>query len=163
MITMKQADLRLHIFRLWVLFWIISTIVLILGPWARPDKAINTGQIMPALLSISGIWIPPLTCFATFWFPREEQNASRNIVVTKDRVYAGLTFTVTYMLFVLIVIVWAIYVVDYLPQSDELPVGASFQERLGDSVKMALLVSPLALAPIGWLTGSHVKEREIEQ
>jgi magnesium-transporting ATPase (P-type) len=153
---MTQARLRISIFTLWVGFWVISTISLALAPWLRLDKAINHGQIIPALLSISGIWIPPLTCLASFWFPLEEQRKARNIVISKDRVYAALVLTITYLIFVLMLIVWVLYFVDYYPQADELPAGASFQERLGDSVIIALLVSPLALAPIGWITGGHV-------
>ena len=153
---MQQSRLRISIFTLWIGFWVVSTICLLLAPWLRKDQAINTAQIVSALLTISGIWIPALTCLASFWFPQEEQRKAKNYVVSKEKSYAALILTVTYLLFVAILIVWAIYIVDYLPQADELPVGASFQERLGDSVKMALLISPLALAPIGWLTGSRI-------
>ncbi len=153
---MTQARLRIGIFTFWIGFWVISTISLVLAPWLRLDKAINHGQIVSALLSITGIWIPPLTCLAVFWFPLEEQKRAKNTIISKDRVYAALVLTITYLVFVLMLIVWAVYLVDYYPQADELPVGASFQERLGDSVKLALLVSPLALAPVGWLTGGHV-------
>lgn len=153
---MRQSRLRTTIFSLWIGFWVISTICLVFAPWLRLDKAINKGQVVSSLLSISGIWIPPLTCLASFWFPQEEQRRAQNTTVTKERVYAAIVLTITYLLFVLLLVVWAVYFVDYYPQADELPVGASFQERLSDSVKIALLVSPLALAPIAWLSGGHV-------
>jgi hypothetical protein len=157
---MKLADLRINIFRLWIAFWILSTLGLVVSPWARTDKAIGAEQILSALLSISGIWIPPLTCLATFWFPQEEQQTARNTKATRDRVYGALTFTITYLLFVLGMVLWVIYIVDYYPESDELPVGASFQNRLDYVLKIALITSPLALAPIGWLTGAHTSKDE---
>lgn len=152
---MTQARLRVRIFILWIGFWIVSTTCLILAPWLRLDMAINKGQIVSAVLSVTGIWIPPLTCLATFWFPQEEHQKAKEAIVSKEKVFAASALTVIYLLFVFVLIAWVVYFVDYYPQADELPAGASFQERLGDSVKVALLVSPLALAPIGWLTGNH--------
>jgi hypothetical protein len=154
---MTQARLRMIVFLLWVSFWVVSTILLLLAPWLRTDKAIVPEQIKSAILSITVIWIPAVSCLAAFWFPQDEQRKARRVIVTKDKVAAAITLTVTYLLFVLVLITWSVYFIAYDFHTMELPEGASFPEQLSEAVKIALVVSPVALTPINWLTGGRAK------
>lgn len=158
---MTQARLRTVIFGLWLLLWIISTIILLVSPWLRPDRAIGPEQITAAIFSVTGVWVPAITCLAAFWFPQEEQRKAQDISVTPDRVIAAIAITVTYLAFVLVLIIWSAYFVGYDYQTKQIPQGGSFQEQIDGSVKYALLISPIALAPINWLTGGQIKQNAI--
>src|ERR1051326_9360656 len=84
----SQSQLRTTIFCLWLLFWIGSTLLLFLAPTIRNTYVvpiIDRGEIPSAILSISGIWLPALSCLAAFWFPAEERKRSRNVNVPKDK------------------------------------------------------------------------------
>lgn len=154
---MTQSRLRMIVFLLWIAFWVMSTIILVLAPWLRTDKAIGPEQIKSAIFSVTVIWVPAVTCLAAFWFPLDEQKKARKIVITKDKVIAAIILTLTYLLFVLVLIAWSVFFISYDSQAMELPQGASFPEQLSEAVKIALIVSPSALAPINWLTGNRVK------
>ena len=150
---MIQARLRMVIFGMWMLFWIVSTTLVFLSPWLRPDKAIDPGELGSVLLTLTGIWLPPLSCLASFWFPQSEMKRAQEVQVEKERVWAALLLTGVYLAFVMFLIAWPTYIIDYNTGSVELPEGSSFLERMAESVKIALVVSPIALAPINWLTG----------
>lgn len=145
------------VFMLWLSFWVISTVILLLAPWMRADKAIGPEQIKAAVFTITVIWIPAVTCLAAFWFPQDEQRKAKRILTTRDKVIAATALTVTYLVFVLVLIIWSVYFISYDYQTMELPEGASFPEQINESVKIALVVSPVALAPINWLTGGRAK------
>lgn len=147
---MTQARLRTYIFGLWLSFWAITTVVLMLSPFIRAD--IDRGDIVPAIFSISGIWIPPLTCLAVFWFPHEEQRVAKVVPINKERVQAALGITVIYLIFVLTLIIWAVFFIEANVESPD-PGKVTLLGQLDQSVKIALVVSPIALAPINWLTG----------
>lgn len=155
---MTQARLRLTIFRLWVGFWVVSTAVLMLAPWMRSDQAIGTEQIKPAVLSVTGIWVPVLTCLAAFWFPLDEQRQAQKRTTAREKAAGAIILTVTYLIFVLLLIIWPTYVMPYDFDTKALPEGASFSEQISESVKIALIVSPIALAPVNWLTRSEAKK-----
>lgn len=150
---MTQSRLRMMIFGAWLSFWIISTLLLVMALWWRADRAIAAEAIMPAILSITGIWLPALSLLAAFWFPPDEQNKAQSVIVSGERTMAAIALTAIYLIFVLFLIVWATYVVTYDANVRDLPEGSSFAERIEQSVKLALLISPIALAPINWLTG----------
>lgn len=147
---MTQARLRVNIFILWVCFWVISTGVVLIAPFIRID--VERVDILPAIFSISGVWIPPLSCLAAFWFPQEEQTKARAILVSKERTWAALGITFTYLGFVLLLIVHSTYFVESNTESSD-PGNVTLLGQLSESVKIALAVSPIALAPINWLTG----------
>lgn len=147
---MTQARLRMTILSLWIAFWIISTIALILSPWMREDIART--EILPAIFSISGIWIPPLTCLAAFWFPQEEQKVAKLVSATRERIYAAIGLTVSYLTFVLVLIVWSVYLIESNQKTLD-PGRVTLLGQIDESVRIALLVSPIALGPINWLTG----------
>jgi len=157
---MTQSRLRMMIFGAWLSFWIISTLLLVMSRWWRADGAINADAIMPAILSITGIWLPALSLLAAFWFPPDEQNKSQNVVVSGERTLAAVALTVIYLVFVLFLIVWSTYIVTYDTNVENLPESSSFAARLDQSVKLALLISPIALAPINWLTGGTARTEQ---
>lgn len=147
---MSQAKLRALIFGSWVLFWLVSTAIVL---YAATQPDIDRRDIMPALLSVTGIWIPPLSCLASFWFPEQERTKALKVSVTTERVFAAITLTATYLIFVLVIIAWQIFIYDRPGSFDEK--GVSFLEQIGDAVRLALVASPIALAPINWLTGGR--------
>lgn len=152
----SQSRLRVTIFCLWLLFWVASTVLLFLAPSVTnvgPVPIIDRGEIPSAILSISGLWVPALSCLAAFWFPAEERRRSRSVNVPKDKVFAAITLTSVYLVFVLALILWSVYYIKYNDPSLMLSEGTSLLEQIDKSVKLSLIVSPVALAPINWLTG----------
>lgn len=151
----SQSQLRVTVFCLWLLFWVISTALLFLAPAIRnagPVPVIDRGEIPSAILSISGVWVPALSCLAAFWFPAEERRRSRNVSVPKDKVFAAVALTSTYLSFVLVLVVWSVYYIKYNDPSLTLSEGTSLLEQIDKSVKLSLVISPVALTPINWLT-----------
>jgi hypothetical protein len=153
---MLQARLIIYIFGLWISFWIITTVILVLSPWVRTDIART--DILPAIFSVTGIWIPPLTCLAAFWFPQNEQRVAKLKEVTSDRVYAAIGITAVYLIFVLVLICWSVYFIEANHESPD-PGTITLLGQLDQSIKIALVVSPIALAPINWLTGGSSNTR----
>jgi hypothetical protein len=151
----NQNKIRITLYSLWVSSWLLCTLLIAISPWIRSDHAINSGQIINSLLGISGIWIPPLTCLATFWFSNEERKKAKNSDVTNQKIFAAITLTIVYLLFVIFFLIWPTYFIEYPIEAIELPVGESYNEKLNDSIKLCLLISPLALAPLRWLTDSY--------
>jgi hypothetical protein len=147
---MSQSKLRVLIFALWILFWLVSTALVL---FASSFPQIDRRDVMPALLSITGIWIPPLSCLASFWFPEQERLKATTKKVTGERAFAALVLSVTYLTFVLIIIAWQGFVYNSPSSFDEK--SGSFLEQIGDAVRLSLVVSPIALAPINWLTGGR--------
>lgn len=153
---MTQARLRLSVFGLWVTFWIVSTVVMFVSPWLRHD--IERADILPAVFAIAAIWIPPLSCLAAFWFPRETQAKAGRTRASKDKIAGALAITATYLLFVLGLIVYSTFFVRANLETEN-PGSITLLGQLNESIKIALLVSPVALAPINWLTGG-INSRE---
>lgn len=147
---MTQARLRMSIFGMWATFWGISTLVMIFAPWIRDD--IEKADIIPSIYSISVIWIPPLSCLVAFWFPQSEQKRAKLIRPSKDKVYGAFGITTIYLLFVLGLIVYSTFVIQANTETAD-PGEITLLDQINQSVKLALVVSPVALAPINWLTG----------
>jgi hypothetical protein len=147
---MTQTQLRLRIFILWISFWIVSSLVLLLSPLFRHD--IETADLLPAVLTISGIWIPAVSCLAGFWFPQRGLTQPKSVRVSKERSSAAAGVTLIYLVFVMGLLIYSIYFVRANVESAE-PSNLTLLSQLSESVKIALLISPIALAPISWLTG----------
>ncbi len=151
---MSLLRLRLILFVLWVGFWVISSLGVILTPTLRNDNAIGSEQFVGILLQITGIWLPPLSCFAAFWFPKSERRTSSHIAVDAEKMVGALGLTIGYLVVVsallLSLLLGGKFQMDN--QGNLLP-GQSLNEQVADIVKYALLVSPLVLAPVSYLTG----------
>ncbi len=150
-ITWDQTRLRLLIAGLWGLFWLFSSVAVVLCPVLRKDRAVGPEQVIPILIQISGIWFPSLSCLVGFWFAPNHRQGKK--VVTSDRALAAVIVTVAYLIFVFMILLIPLYWVSY-PDTPDLPQDASLTERMAEAVKYALLLSPLPIAPINWLTGS---------
>lgn len=135
---------------MWVGFWCISTLIMVLSPLIRED--IERADILPSLLSISVIWVPPLSCLAAFWFPQAEQKRAKSIKPSRDKVYAAFGITAIYLLFVLGLIVYSTFVIQSNTASAD-PGDMTLLAQINQASKLALIISPVALAPINWLTG----------
>jgi hypothetical protein len=140
----------MSIFGMWAAFWGVSTLIMILSPWIRED--IERADILPSLLGISTIWIPPLSCLAAFWFPQAEQEKAKSIRPSKDKIYGAFGITTIYLLFVLGLIVYSTFVVQSTTGSAD-PRDITLLGQINQTIKLALVTSPVALAPINWLTG----------
>jgi hypothetical protein len=151
---MTQARLRLHIFSWWLGFWFLTTIAAVLAPVFRRADGIGDQDVVPSILSISAVWLPPLTCFASFWFPRDNQRNAKRIRINSERTIGALSLTAAYLLTVLVLLLRPLYFASYESDGPVLSQGASLAEGLGSAVSVAALISPLALAPTIWLTGS---------
>jgi hypothetical protein len=147
---MNQSKLRIIIFSLWVAFWIISSVVMIVSPYIRKD--IETADIIPAIYNISGIWIPALSLLAAFWFSQKVLTRAKNKLVPKEKIFGALSVTCVYLLFVLGLILYSTFAVVSNVQTPN-PEDINLLSQIGQSVKLSLLASPIALAPINWLTG----------
>jgi len=155
---MTVTGLRITIASLWAAFWIVTCICVVLAPVLRVDHQIGFEQVTGVLGQISGIWLPPLSCFAAFWFPAGEREAGSRKRVTSERVFGAIALTSIFMLLVLVLLAMPLYFIKYVPNAvGDLDKGQSLTERISEMVKFSLLLSPLVLAPISWLTGSHVE------
>jgi hypothetical protein len=151
---MKQSTLRMVIFGLWVGFAGILTLAVCIAPAVRsgPPPVLDSGETLTALRSVSGIWLPAVSCLAAFWFPKSERRQSVARVVPTERLIGALVLTAGYLLYALLHVSWVTYVVDYSNVAAVSPAGTSFLERLHEAVNYSLLLSPVALAPMHWLT-----------
>lgn len=153
---MTLTGLRLRIAGLWAIFWGITCICVILAPILRTDEAIGYEQVTGVIGQISGVWLPPLSCFAAFWFPTAEREASSNRKVNSEQKFGAIVLTVMFMLLALVLLMIPLYFVKYEPNAyGDLDKGLSLTERISEMVKFSLLLSPLFLAPISWLTSRN--------
>ena len=152
---MTQAHLRNVVFGAWLSFWALAVVLLCALPFLRnrgvTTPVVDTGEILPALRCVSGIWMPGVSCLAAFWFPKAERSRARNRQVNANRYRAALMVTFAYLLYVTINIFWTAYIIDYASPAVQLDTGTGFLERLSTTVEYCLLLSPVALAPINWL------------
>jgi hypothetical protein len=148
---MTRSKIRLVLVSEWLAFWALTTVVAALAPLLRSDHAIGSEQLMTILLSVSAIWIPPITLFVSFWFPSGLSTIEAPLRIDRERAIAALALNTVYLLLVLFLTVWALYLASYHSVTPELQEGESLLERLGALVRYALLASPLALAPIRWI------------
>jgi hypothetical protein len=153
---MTLTGLRVRIAGLWAFFWVITCMCVVLAPVLRSDNEIGFEQVTGVLGQISGVWLPPLSCFAAFWFPTAEREAGKKQYVGSERIFGAIMLTTIFMLLVLVLLLLPLYLIKYVPNAvGDLDKGQSLTERISEMVKFSLLLSPLVLAPISWLTSSH--------
>jgi hypothetical protein len=153
---MTLTGLRVRIAGLWAIFWVITCICVVLAPVLRSDNEIGFEQVTGVLGQISGVWLPPLSCFTAFWFPTAEREAGSKKRVSPERVFGAIMLTTIFMLLVLVLLLIPLYFIKYVPNAvGDLDKGQSLTERVSEMVKFSLLLSPLVLAPISWLTAGH--------
>src|SRR5689334_9339007 len=100
---MKHSTLRMTLFLTWLTSWLLANSLLIAAPALRKTSTIHviaTEEIGPALLSISTIWLPPLSCFCGFWFPSSERQRGRDARVGTAKAVVAFTITGFYLSFV---------------------------------------------------------------
>ena len=136
-----QANVRIVIFSGWILFWGVTSLALLLAPHFRP--AIGMEEIVPAIESVATVWLPVLSCFAGFWFTHEERHRALQKSLSGERTYGAVGLSAAYLIFVMTMILWVTYGVDYNSAEhrsieDQPPAGISFQEQLDGAIKMSL-------------------------
>ncbi|MFL5330237.1 MAG: hypothetical protein ACJ8C4_15155 [Gemmataceae bacterium] len=148
------VQLRRWIAFLWLYFYAFALLLIILRPTLSNYQGIERDQIPNVLIQVSGIWMPPLSCFFGFWFPMTDSEAIATAQSRKDRAAFAILITVLFNA----VITWLLFELLYLERrAMNLETGLPYDklgldERVNQIVKYALLSSPLALVPVTYLT-----------
>ena len=125
----------------------------ILAPFIRSE--IGAEQLVGVIMQISGI------CFAAFWFPNARDTQRARITIKDEQAIGALALTCGYMILVFLLLLIPLYFVDYKADANGNPrTGESLTERISEMVKFALLISPLVLAPVSYLTAGHPDSSE---
>jgi hypothetical protein len=150
-IKVRVEQLRVIIACLWSAFALLSILLVVLAQLTRGD-VIKQYQVLPIVEQITAIWLPPLTCFCTFWFTDADGRPERSPNVSQERVIFAIGLTSMYMIIVNCFLLYPLFVAKYdLPDEEDLP------SQISEIAKYALLLSPLALAPIGYFTRRPVQ------
>jgi hypothetical protein len=161
---MKLTRLRLVVACIWLTFGFSATLLVILSESLRKD-IIHLKQVLPAIVQLTGIWLPPLTCFCSFWFKDANADARTRSIVDRERAILAIGLTSAYIL-ILLVLLFVPLFIDQYPQDPITlePQGPSFSTQITDITKYALLLSPLVLAPVAYLTRrDRVHTRQIRE
>jgi hypothetical protein len=145
-IKLQVEQLRVTIACIWSAFALLSILLVVLAQLRRGD-VIKQYQILPVVEQITAIWLPPLTCFCTFWFTDAEGRPERSSEVSQERVIFAIGLTSMYLLIVNCFLLYPLFVDKY-----DLPNERDLSSQISEVAKYALLLSPLALAPVGYLT-----------
>jgi hypothetical protein len=151
----KASTLRLAITAMWIAFWAATSIAVIASPKLRADHQILADSVLPLLGQVASVWLPCVSCLVGFWFTNQPSRRNAPNAVSCERALIAVLITASYLIFAFAVLMIPIYWLHYDHDTIAPPLGTTIVERMADSVKYALLVSPLALAPINWLTGTH--------
>jgi hypothetical protein len=151
---MNVDRLRVVIAALWSLFGISTILMVILCPILRHDGAIGQNQVLPIVTQVTGIWLPPLTCFCSFWFTDADfAPGGLGSNVSLERVAFAIGLTSVYMLILLCLLLFPLYWATYATDvTGQLAGGQDVSAQITDTTKYAALLSPLVLAPVGYLT-----------
>jgi hypothetical protein len=141
------------IFILWSFFLLLTIVAIEAGPIVRHNGTIQNSQLSPMLKQVVALFLAPLSCLAGFWFPKEERYKTKQQKIQRERAIVALGLTAGYLIVVFVSLCWPIYVVTY-PGGLELPKGDSLTDRFADAMTLATMLSPLALAPLHFLTSS---------
>jgi hypothetical protein len=147
------ADLRITVFLVWIAFAFLLTAIPLLLRICRP-VACTPDQALQYAFSLTGLWLPALSCFAAFWFADRPRAAAH---ISAGQRLATLALTGLY-----VAICWAVVGFTLFPSQqlrpDGLPMGRLPAEQLAYAVGWLQGLSPVCLAPIAYLTG-HVPPR----
>lgn len=148
---MNQQKLRIIVLCLWASSLVLGVAMVLAAPLLIRDGSLDAAQVMGLLPGAIGLFLPALSCLAGFWFSTQERKRATTGVVARDRCLAGLVLTCVYLALALAMIAWPIYVASY-PLVLDLAATDQLEARFSAATKVALMLSPLALAPINFLT-----------
>jgi hypothetical protein len=152
---MTLATLRLALASIWCGCWLLTCVCIALAPLLRKDRFVHYEDVVGLIGLVSGLWLPPLCCFAGFWFPARQAKVSKRITVSKEQKCGAIGLTAAYMLLVVILLLTPVYLVEYRMDAEGNLVGQNVSGRLSEVVRFALLLSPIALTPLSYLTGGQ--------
>lgn len=146
------ANLRLTIFCLWIFFAALLSIepcALLLS-----RRAIDANTTFEVIKLLAGLWLPALACFSAFWFSEGNERGAKETSPTQGQKVGSVALTLLYFGICLLVVSLTLFVqkYDYDPTTNE-PVGPPLSQQIATVVSWLQLLSPVLLAPIGFLTG----------
>jgi hypothetical protein len=153
---MKAFRLRIFVFLSWLGFWLLCSMLIALAAGVTRD--VRADQVLGLIRNCTAIWLPAVSCFAAFWFPSNEREKAKIFTVPIERAVGAIALTSCFQFFALLVTAWPLYFVSYQTHGFNLPDGSSLEERMADAIGLITLISPLALAPVIWITRTDVVE-----
>jgi hypothetical protein len=146
------ASLRIAVFVLWVAFAILLSIVPC-GLLFRP-RAIDTKTVFELIKLLAGLWVPALSCFSAFWFSEGNERGAQETPPNQGQKVGSLALTFLYFGICILTVSLTLFVqpYDYDPTTNE-PIGPLVDQQVAGVVSWLQLLSPVLLAPIGFLTG----------
>jgi hypothetical protein len=146
------AKLRINIFVLWIVF---SSLLMLLpcGLLLRQRLA-DAGIIFEIMKLLAGLWLPALSCFSAFWFSEGNERGAEDVSPTDGQRIGSFALTFLYFMICILVVSLTLFVqkYDYDPVTNE-PLGALLDQSTASVVSWIQLLSPVLLAPLGYLTG----------
>lgn len=141
---------------LWAGAYAISAAAMLLGTLLATGVVFDT--ILGALKTLSGLYIPVLSCFCGFWFG-EARNA-RDQQVPREHAIAALALTALFLGAVFVGVIWIVYGVNYNSPAyktiTDHPAAPTLQQYTTNFVELMLLISFIATMPVMWLTGHRI-------
>jgi hypothetical protein len=103
---------------------------------------------------LAGLWLPALSCFSAFWFTEGNERGARDTAPDQGQKIGSFALTFLYFTICILVVSLTLFIqrYDFDPTTNE-PIGPLVDQQLASVVSWLLLLSPVLLAPIGFLTG----------
>jgi len=146
------SNLRIAVFVLWIIFAVILSLTPV-GLLFRP-RAADASIVLEVIKRLAGLWLPALACFSAFWFSEGNERGAKEVAPSTGQKVGALSLTFLYFSICLLFVTLTTFVqsYEYDPTTNE-PVGPLLNEQIASVVSWLQLLSPVLLAPIGFLTG----------
>ncbi|MCU1253658.1 MAG: hypothetical protein JWQ49_6687 [Edaphobacter sp.] len=148
------VQLRQLIFWIWMGF-ALALIVLPL-PLLRNPQSADANTYFRLLKALTGLWLPAISCFSGLWFAQTQDRDGGPL--RAGILAATLSITFLYFGLCLALVSVTLFVQNYgVDPSTNEALRPTMDEQLGSVISWLQLISPIFLAPIGFLTGKSPK------
>jgi hypothetical protein len=145
------TQLRLNVFILWIVFATILS-VLPCGILLRPRFA-DSNMVFELMKLLAGLWLPALACFSAFWFSEGNERGAQDVSPTESQKIGSYALTFLYFAICILIISLTFFAQKYEYDAMGDLIGPSIDKQTASVVSWLQLLSPVLLAPIGFLTG----------